>query len=192
MEVLQVAQYYYIDQCSLPLNQFLTVLGLLHIAFQPCFSNLALYGLSKNRLEDQEEAKYAIKLSFLAGCALFARWVFADYAIFPFPNGPNATNEWMVGPRTCSFTGPTHVGWELTMIEVSYFAPSFFIHLFCMFAPVLLMSLKSKFHFLKFGSCGAFLFVTGPVLAAYITGDRFEQPAVWCFFSVSQLVLIMA
>ena len=34
---------------------------------------------------------------------------------------------------------------------------------------------------------GAFLFFTGPVLAAYITPNLMEQASIWCFFSISQI-----
>ncbi|PSN19490.1 hypothetical protein C7271_07095, partial [filamentous cyanobacterium CCP5] len=39
MEALQAATYTVIDRCGLPLNQVLTLLGYVHIAFQPFFIN---------------------------------------------------------------------------------------------------------------------------------------------------------
>lgn len=187
MEALQVAQYLVIDECAMPINRVLTVLGLLHIAFQPVFSNLVLLRFAPND-RARTELCYAIRLSVLGGLFLFGRWVFASLASLPFPDGAAASHEWMVGPRTCSFHGPTHVGWELPMLEVSYWTPSFFVHFFTMFGPMVLLAVSHNLPTVGFGT--AFMFLTGPVLAAFISGDRFEQPAIWCFFSVSQIVVM--
>jgi hypothetical protein len=44
MEVLQAFTYSVIDQCALPSNQIATLLGYLHIAFQPFFINMLSMG----------------------------------------------------------------------------------------------------------------------------------------------------
>ena len=44
MELLQAFTYVYIDLCDNPNNQILTMLGYLHVAFQPFFANMvAMY-----------------------------------------------------------------------------------------------------------------------------------------------------
>lgn len=40
MEVLQLASYSYINQCAMPMSKIHTVLGYIHIAFQPMFINM--------------------------------------------------------------------------------------------------------------------------------------------------------
>lgn len=40
MEFLQGFQYFWINDCDSSINQYLTMLGYLHICFQPFFSNL--------------------------------------------------------------------------------------------------------------------------------------------------------
>ncbi|MCD4674684.1 MAG: DUF5765 domain-containing protein [Desulfobacula sp.] len=40
MELLQAVTYSYIDQCDNPVNQVLTLLGFIHISFQPFFINM--------------------------------------------------------------------------------------------------------------------------------------------------------
>ena len=40
MELLQAVTYSYIDQCDNPVNQVLTLLGFIHISFQPLFINM--------------------------------------------------------------------------------------------------------------------------------------------------------
>jgi len=44
MELLQAVTYIYIDLCDNPSNQILTLLGYIHVAFQPFFVNMvAMY-----------------------------------------------------------------------------------------------------------------------------------------------------
>ena len=40
MEMLQAAQFFYIDDCENPVNKVLTLLGFLHICLQPYFTHL--------------------------------------------------------------------------------------------------------------------------------------------------------
>ena len=48
MELLQAGTYTVIDSCQLPVNQILTLLGYLHIAFQPFFINMvSMYFIPK-------------------------------------------------------------------------------------------------------------------------------------------------
>src|ERR1700682_4620171 len=53
MELLQAFTYSVIDQCSLPSNQIATLLGYLHIAFQPFFIN----AVSMHFIPDQARAR---------------------------------------------------------------------------------------------------------------------------------------
>lgn len=190
MEVLQVAQYMVADECSLPLNQFLTVLGHLHIAFQPVFSNILLLAFLDDYPKAKSGAKYSIVLSILAGIAMSLRWALSDLHTLPFPLADQSA-EWMVGPRTCSFTGPTHIAWELPLLEVSYFIPSYFLHFFMMFGPMVASFIVEPQCFTRILPTATLFLLTGPVLAAFISGNRFEEPAIWCFFSVSQIACIL-
>lgn len=38
---------------------------------------------------------------------------------------------------------------------------------------------------------GLFLWLTGPFLAAYISPNLFEQASIWCFFSISQIAIML-
>src|SRR5947207_2283933 len=61
MEALQAYTYSVIDNCSLPANQVATLLGYLHICFQPFFANaVALYFI------DQRVAKKIAPVAY--GC----------------------------------------------------------------------------------------------------------------------------
>src|SRR5260221_843031 len=55
MELLQAFTYSVIDQCSLPSNQIATLLGYLHIAFQPFFIN----AVSMHFIPDHARARIA-------------------------------------------------------------------------------------------------------------------------------------
>src|SRR5882757_4267919 len=55
MEALQAYTYTVINQCSLPGNQIATLLGYLHIAFQPFFIN----AVSLHFIPDQARARIA-------------------------------------------------------------------------------------------------------------------------------------
>lgn len=72
------------------------------------------------------------------------------------------------------------------MYQPTYFSPGVFVHSFMMFAPFLASpGLQPK-------AFGAFLFLTGPALAAYITPDLNEQASIWCFFSIAQIACMFA
>lgn len=61
-----------------------------------------------------------------------------------------------------------------------------FLHCFMMFGPMLLFSAPHAW------IAAAILFFGGPVLGSYVTTNMCEQPAIWCFFSVSQICIITA
>merc|ERR1711968_402176 len=74
----------------------------------------------------------------------------------------------------------------LPMYQPTYFSPGPFIHCFLMFAPFFLT------RGFVFKLLGAFLFFTGPVLSTFITPNLGEQASIWCFFSVSQILVMTA
>ena len=84
----------------------------------------------------------------------------------------------------CTFhpnTSTRHLAWSLPLYQPTYFTPSNYIHFFMMFAPFLASpGLQPKLF-------GAFLLLTGPVLAAWISPDLNEQASIWCFFSIVQI-----
>eukprot|EP01095_Lingulamoeba_sp_RSL-Kostka_P011234 TRINITY_DN420_c0_g1_i3.p2 TRINITY_DN420_c0_g1~~TRINITY_DN420_c0_g1_i3.p2 ORF type:complete len:137 (+),score=20.75 TRINITY_DN420_c0_g1_i3:1022-1432(+) len=60
------------------------------------------------------------------------------------------------------------------------------IHSFLMFAPVLIID--DLFTTIS----GIFLFITGPLLSMTITDNIHEQASIWCFFSISQIIIIVS
>src|SRR5260370_10819658 len=106
MELLQAFTYSVIDQCSLPSNQIATLLGYLHIAFQPFFMN----AVSMHFIPDQARARIAPVVYTLC----LASAVFMLLQLYPFawachcdPSTP------FCGTRLCSVHGNWHISWPV-------------------------------------------------------------------------------
>jgi len=178
MELLQFFQYFWLDDCAHPMNQFLTVIGFLHIAFQPYFTHL-LGGAFITKPSKVAKMTAVRHLSLVAGVFMFSRYLMAT----PAHHIKQCDNvDWLRGERTCTFTGNYHLAWELPMYDATYFMPSNFIHFFMMFAPYIIMGPEMWLH-------GLILFATGPLLSSYITPNLYEQASIWCFFSIGQVTL---
>lgn len=114
---------------------------------------------------------------------LFLRWAFTYTALGQdrehFSDDVLST-EWLRGEKLCTLHGKYHLAWSVPMIDVSYYVPSAAIHSFLMFAPFFVVKSNMIVQ-------GFFLWLTGPYLAAYITGNLMEQASIWCFFSIAQI-----
>eukprot|EP01114_Cavostelium_apophysatum_P006973 TRINITY_DN185_c0_g1_i1.p2 TRINITY_DN185_c0_g1~~TRINITY_DN185_c0_g1_i1.p2 ORF type:complete len:282 (+),score=65.92 TRINITY_DN185_c0_g1_i1:86-931(+) len=189
MELLQAIQYFFIAPnidspiCDTFMNQFLTVLGFLHICLQPYFCHVINASLTKN-------AKYldrylVIKrLCLIGGGMLFTRFLLAHYWDQTLGNQPST--EWLRGEKLCTFRGNYHLAWSIPMADPTYVIPGAAIHSFLMFAPFFALYEK-KGMVLQ----GVFLFVFGPYTAGLITSNLMEQASIWCFFSISQIAIML-
>ncbi|KAJ3360992.1 hypothetical protein HDU91_004176 [Kappamyces sp. JEL0680] len=139
MEFLQGLQYFWIDQCNHPINRALTVAGFIHICMSILASELTSSMTRNERVLDQY--KIVLRMSLLAGFALFSRYLLADYTIHPVTDSC-PTNDWLRGTDVCTYRGNVHLAWSIPMKEPSYFVPSSFIHCFMMIAPFLVMGQK--------------------------------------------------
>ena len=72
MEILQFFQYRVINQCNNNYNKFLTILGYIHICFQPLFFNIWLFAFTKKR------HFVFLYMSFIAGLLLMSRLFFVQ------------------------------------------------------------------------------------------------------------------
>ena len=105
MEGLQAATWPVIDRCDLPANQVLTVLGHLHIAFQPLFIN-AFSLCSVTRAVGRRIAPRA--------CAVAAAGALVVLQLHPFAwAGSCRIDRPLRGEGLCSFTGSWHLAWSL-------------------------------------------------------------------------------
>ena len=194
MELLQVFQYMIIAPnidsplCETIINQVLTLLGFLHICMQPYFCHVINASLTKN-------AKYidryiVIKrLCIIGGGMLFVRHFLAvlpGYSTLSFKDNQYASTEWLRGEKLCTFKGNYHLAWSIPMADPTYVIPGAAIHSFLMFAPFFALYEKRGMVIQ-----GCFLFAFGPFLAGLISPNLMEQASIWCFFSISQIAIML-
>lgn len=185
MEFLQFLQYLVIDECNAPINVFWTVLGWLHICFQPLFSNLAFSALdNRNNIKQRDETwKFILKFCFASGFLMSLRIIIP--IIYENSAGKyqsflkmcNENIEGVCGQRTCSETGNYHIKWTFKMIKPSYPFPGLAVHFLNMFITPIIMGQC-------FGSIA--LFMTGPMLALFFDVSDGERASILCFFSIME------
>lgn len=110
MEFLQGFQYFWIDQCDSTINKVLTLAGFAHISLQPYFTHLINSSMTRNeRVLDQY--KIVLRLSLLAGLALFSRFVIAVATGQENSLVPDAcpSKEWLRGNDLCTYKGLSHI-----------------------------------------------------------------------------------
>jgi len=155
-------------------------------------------------LRDRIESEIVQKLCLLAGLWMTSRYF---YAIL-YPDNPLMAStpteacpnyEWLAEgydphmkfqtpnlPGTsCTYLSPSdegHLAWAMPLYQATYFMPGTSIHFFLMFGPYVLMTRRPFVMFVA-----VLMFLTGPLLASYLTPALNEQPAIWCFKSVTQI-----
>lgn len=171
MEVLQFFQYDVINQCNNNYNKFLTYLGYLHICFQPLFFNLWLFAFTKN------PNFTFIHLSFFAGLLMLSR-------IFYVTDNElcDNNNEPLCGKKTCSYSGERHIAWNVRLRSPGkhWFTPSIGLHFFMWVIPVLTIIQMKPI---------VAMILTGPYLGILLTQNIHEQPAIWCYTAIGQMIL---
>jgi len=177
METLQAAQYTVVDQCDNPVNKVLTLLGFLHLAFQPFFVNMYLSCFMNKAQKKYKQLCCALAL--FSGVLLTNRFwkTWGDI---------DCTNniEPLCGPKLCSFQGDVHIAWQMPMqhADQDYFTPGFFTHFFTFYLPTYAIGMWPY---------TVFLLASGPFLGRVLTSHQDEIPAIWCFFSIAQVVFPM-
>ncbi|NBX02919.1 MAG: hypothetical protein EBR02_02410 [Alphaproteobacteria bacterium] len=174
MEALQAYTYSVIDKCGLPENQIATMLGYLHITFQPFFVNaFSLYFLPAAIRKKVAPAAYTV--CFVAAIMMLLK-------LYPFAWSPMCTPgvRPMCGSVICAFHGSWHIAWQLPINTFVDYIPFYLIAAFIF--PALYGSWKfTLFHL-----------ITGPLLARATTSDLNEWPAVWCLFSLEVMLIAMS
>jgi hypothetical protein len=170
MEALQAFTYTVIGECSDPTNQVSTLLGYLHITFQPFFINaVSLYFIN------QQVAK-RIAIPVYAIC--FACAIIMLVKVYPFPWSPMCSGfRPMCGELLCSYHGNWHIAWSLPINTVWDDVSGYLIAGFIV--PMLYGSWRwTLLHLL-----------IGPVFARLTTDNWNEWPAIWCLLSLELLIL---
>jgi hypothetical protein len=173
MEALQAYTYSVIDECGLPENQIATLLGYLHICFQPFFVNMvALYFIPK---------RLARKIAPFAYGVCFVACVMMLIKLYPFEWAPRcvAGVRPMCGEGLCAFSGNWHIAWALPISDIAYDRFSWYF-----FAAFIIPFFYGSWRWTIYH------FLTGPFLARLTTDNVNEWPAVWCLLSIDLLLII--
>ena len=171
MEILQFFQYMVINQCDNDYNKLLTNIGYIHICFQPLFFNLWLFEFTT------KPNFIFIYMSFIAGLLLASRLFFVkDNELC------DGENEPLCGNNTCSFSGQRHIAWNLRLRAAGkyWFTPSIGLHFFMWVVPVITIFQLKPF---------LAMLITGPYLGYFLTNNIHEQPAIWCYTAIAQMIL---
>jgi len=171
MEILQYFQYKVINQCDNKYNKLLTNIGYLHICFQSLFFNIWLFAFIK------KPNVIFLYMSFFAGLLLATRLFFVSDDELCDTN-----NEPLCGKQTCSFSGEKHIAWNMRLRAPGkyWFTPSIGLSFFMWTIPALMtLELKPILAML----------LTFPYIASLLTNNIHEQPAIWCFTGIGQMLL---
>jgi Family of unknown function (DUF5765) len=183
MELLQVFQYFVINDCSSPTNQMLTLLGFYHIAFQPFFINsFALYFIPKTISDRIAPFVYTV---------CFAGTILLLVSVYPF--------EWidkcvvgmdsLCGSNLCTVSGTWHLAWEIPanlLGRVSWMGNARLFTLFGYFIPAFLLPfLYGSWKF------NIYHLLIGPILAASLTSNLNESAAIWCLLSIGYILVAL-
>lgn len=217
MEMLQCFQHVWAAEendnyamCGNTINQLLTEIGGIHVVFQPLFNCMLMMSLYRRfDIQARIQADLIYNMCLLAGI-WFSLSPIMDLLVreeefLATPATPESPNwDWLqegydgrLGKSTpnipgysCTYYAPTntgHLAWVLPMHPGSYFWPGTSLHMFLMIAPYLAMGLRIPF----FPMAAVALFFTGPILARTLTPSANEQAAIWCLYSIVQVVLFV-
>ena len=112
MEWLQAFTYSVIGQCFAPSNQIATLLGYLHVAFQPFFINALCLHFIPKRVAD--------KAAPWAYGSCFFSLIFMIIQLYPFPwAGHCDPHSTLCGNELCSVHGNWHIAWEVPVTGIA-------------------------------------------------------------------------
>ncbi|MDQ2090673.1 DUF5765 domain-containing protein [Marimonas arenosa] len=175
MEALQVAGYWVVDECSLPVNQSVTVLSYIHIALQPIFINAFAMAVAP-AVVPPATRRLVYAAAGLATILILMRLVPFDWA------GRCRPGDILCGPAFCTFSGNWHIAWEMQLNDMWGSLGEVFRDYFPFPAYVLSVFVLPLFY----GAWRLVIFhaMLGPMLATVLTDNPNEIPAVWCLFSI--------
>ena len=184
MEALQAYTYSVIDECTLPSNQISTLLGYLHIAFQPFFIN----AISMYFIPELIRKKIEIPIYILC----FASAIVMIIQLYPFDwGGPCDPSRPLCGPTLCSVSGNWHIAWDLPVSAIgNSLVDSLWIPFQNGFPTYVIMGFIVP---ILYGSwrMTVYHYAVGPFLAGLLTDNVNEWPAVWCLLSIGILLIVV-
>jgi hypothetical protein len=183
MEALQIAGYSVVNQCGTTANQSVTVLSYLHIVIQPFFINAFAMELVPDAV------KRRVRAGVFAVCAVSSLVMLAQ--IIPaqqlgtcLPGSALCANRW------CTVSGDWHIAWDVPYNGILVSAEQIFgINSgfpTYMVAAFILPLVYGAWRFVIVHA------VAGPILAANLTTNANEMPAIWCLFSIAILLISLS
>ena len=180
MEALQVWGYAVVDDCGTVANRSVTILSYLHIAIQPFFINAFAMELVPRSI------KHRARPWVFAACAISSLVMLIQ--IVPYqPFGDCLPGSPLCAVRWCTVSGDWHIAWDvpynglLLGLERSYGLYAGFPTY--MVAAFLIPLVYGAWRFVIVHA------VAGPILAASLTTNPNEMPAIWCLFSIVILLI---
>ncbi len=185
MELLQAYTYTVIDECGDFRNQIATLLGYMHIAFQPFFINaVALHFIPisvRRRI-----GTWVYVLCFAASVIFMMRiypfeWMSYCYdKSYQFLMNPDLKFTMpFCGQHICSTSGDWHIAWAIPANGNISMANAYIYAAFLL--PLLYGSWKVIIYHV----------ITGPLMAFLTTSNMNEWAAVWCLYSIGLLLLLI-
>ena len=183
MEALQVVGVLTINQCGDPVNQTVTWLSILHIAFQPIIINAFALEL----VPEAARARWRWPALLLAAVA--SAVMLLQLAPLPFA-GSCVPGSLLCGSPLCTVSGEWHLAWNIPRNGLfSGLAawgggaaawPSYTLVVFAL--PLFYGAWRfALFHAL-----------VGPLAARLLTNDPNEMPAIWCLFSIGIILMTLS
>lgn len=170
MELLQAFTYTVINRCDDPLNRILTLLGYLHIVFQPFFGNMiSLYFIPA---DISRRIKPTVRICCLLGAIAMSAKLFQS----PTLGTCHLKFEPLCSSILCSTSGNWHIAWNLPFNGLPMAITIYMLVGFAL--PILYGSWKIQTWHLFFG----------PGLAILMNTQNNEWPAVWCLLSISLIM----
>ena len=184
MELLQAFTYSVIDQCSLPSNQIATLLGYLHISFQPFFINMiSMYFIPGHVRERIQWPVYTV--CFISAIIMLLQ-------LYPFEwAGSCPLGRGLCSDRLCSVSGEWHIAWDiptngmLNFITVESWASFLGTYPSYLIAGILLPFAYGSWRLTLYQ------FLVGPQLALQLTSNPNEVAAIWCLLSIGILLIVV-
>lgn len=184
MEALQAYTYSVINECGNPMNQMATLLGYIHIAFQPFFINaMSMYFIPR-------EIKDRIAIPSYIIC--FIGSILMLLHLYPLPTlGHCQIGLPLCGETLCSVSGNWHIAWELPLNAwYDWWMIDFTSWIHTLYLPYAVAGFLLP---LLYGSWRFTLYhiLLGPLLANTLTNNPNEWPAVWCLLSIGILLIVV-
>lgn len=172
MEFIQFFGYSSVNQCGLPVNQWVTLISYIHIAFQPIFFNM-LYFAYLPKPVSRRVRRYVYGASLLTTAALLVK-------VLPVsPANICRLGETLCAAQWCTVSGSWHIAWNIPWY--TWPLPGSLL-LYYGFGIIVLPLLYGAWR-------GVLFALIGPVIAYATTQNPNEWPAVWCLFSVALILL---